>query len=143
MTMPRKSLAKPRASERDYSDRLLIDKLGVKPGQKIAVLGVGSAEFLTELAARVPDYARGKRIAGADLIFFSAEAAKDLANLESLSRAIQKNGAIWVVYPKGQTHIRERDVITAGKCAGLTDNKVCSFSTTHTALRFCIPVAKR
>ena len=143
VTMPRKNPAKPRAPERDYSHRLLIDKLGVKPGQKIAVLGVESAEFLTELAARVPEYSRGRRINGADLIFFSAEAIADLTNLRSLVSSIQRDGAIWVVYPKGQKHIREIDVITAGKSAGLTDNKVCSFSATHTALRFCIPIAKR
>jgi hypothetical protein len=71
------------------------------------------------------------------------EAVADLAQLNSLGRSIHKNGAIWVVYPKGQLHIREIDVITAGKSAGLTDNKVCSFSATHTALRFCIPVAER
>ena len=129
--------------ERDYSHRLLIDKLGVKPGQKIAALGVESAEFLTELAGRVPEYSRGKRLNGADLIFFSAEASADLEQLSSLARSIQKNGAIWVVYPKGQKHIREIDVITAGKSAGLTDNKVCRFSDTHTALRFVIPLAKR
>jgi hypothetical protein len=138
-----KKTSKPRQPERDYSHRLLLDKLGVKSGQKIAVLGVEGAEFLKGLAARAPDYSRGKAIAGADLIFFSAEAVTDLANLKSLSRSISKDGAIWVVYPKGQTHIREIDVINAGKSAGLTDNKVCSFSATHTALRFCIPVAKR
>jgi hypothetical protein len=134
---------KPRPPERDYSHRLLIDKLGVKPGQKIAILGVESVGFLHDLAARAPDYSRGNLIAGADLIFFSAETLKDLANLKSLARSINKNGAIWVVYPKGQSHIRETDVINAGKSAGLTDNKVCSFSTTHTALRFCIPVVNR
>ena len=142
-TAPRHTTLKTRQPERDYSHRLLIDKLGVKPGQKIAVLGVESAEFLTDLAARVPDYSRGKRIHEADLIFFSAEALKDLANLKSLSRSIAKTGAIWVVYPKGQTHIREIEVINAGKSAGLTDNKVCRFSETHTALRFCIPIAQR
>jgi|SRR5580700_7773581 hypothetical protein len=134
---------KPRQPERDYSHRLLIDKLGVKSGQKIAVLGVESAEFLSDLAARVPDYLRGKRVNGADLIFLSAEALEDLENLKSLSRSIAKTGAIWVVYPKGQRHIREIEVINAGKSAGLTDNKVCRFSETHTALRFCVPVAKR
>jgi hypothetical protein len=139
----RKSSARVREPERDYSHRLLIDKLGVRPGQRIVVLGVESAEFPTELAARVPEYSRGRRVAGADLIFFSAEALADLGQLSSLARSIQKNGAIWVVYPKGQTHIREIDVINAGQSAGLTDNKVCSFSATHTALRFCIPVAKR
>jgi hypothetical protein len=134
---------KPRQPDGDYSHRPLIDKLGVKSGQKIAVLGVESADFLTDLAARVPDYSRGKRISGADLVFFSAEVLKDLAKLKSLSRSIAKTGVIWVVYPKGQTHIREIDVIEAGKSAGLTDNKVCRFSDTHTALRFCIPVANR
>ena len=134
---------KARAPERDYSHRLLIDKLGVKAGQRVAVLGVESTEFLTDLTARVPEYSRGKRIRQADLIFFSAEARGDLSRLGSLTRSIAKNGAIWVVYPKGQSHIREIDVIQAGKDAGLTDNKVCSFSATHTALRFVIPIAKR
>ena len=143
--MPR-STAKPKKQcepERDYSHRLLIDKLGVKPGQRIAVLGVEGAEFLADLASRVPEYSRGERIADADLIFFSAEALRDLSRLKSLSQSICKNGAIWVVYPKGQTHIREVDVINAGKSAGLTDNKVCRFSDTHTALRFVIPRARR
>jgi len=138
-----KSGAKPREPERDYSHRLLIDKLGVKLGQKIAVLGVEDADFLRDLATRVPDYSRGEGISSADLIFFSAEAQSDLAQMKSLGKLILKNGAIWVVYPKGQKHIREVDVIAAGKSAGLTDNKVCSFSVTHTALRFVIPVAKR
>jgi hypothetical protein len=134
---------KPREPERDYSHRLLIDKLGVKPGQRVAVLGVESTEFLKDLASRVPEYSRGERVSNADLIFYSAEAKSDLSRLKSLGTSIQKNGAIWVVYPKGQSHIREVDVIAAGKDAGLVDNKVCSFSTTHTALRFVIPLARR
>jgi hypothetical protein len=133
----------PRAPERDYSHRLLIDKLGVKPGQRIAVLGVESLEFLSDLASCVPDYARGEKIASADLIFFSAESKSDLAKLKSLAKTTAKNGAIWIVYPKGQKHIREIDVIAAGKNTGLVDNKVCKFSETHTALRFVIPIAKR
>jgi hypothetical protein len=141
--MPSKYPSITRAPERDYSHRLLIDKLGVKPGQRIAVLGVEDAEFLRDLAASVPEYSRGNRISNADLIFFSAEALEDLSRLKSLSRSICKSGGIWVVYPRGQKHIREIDVINAGKSAGLTDNKVCRFSETHTALRFVIPIAKR
>jgi len=140
---PAKVSKKSRPAERDYSHRLLIDKLGVKPGHRIAVLGVEGAEFLTDLASRVPEYLRGERVPGADLVFFSAESKGDLSQLKSLAKTIQKAGAIWVVYRKGQKHIREVDVIDAGKSAGLTDNKVCSFSLTHTALRFCIPIAER
>jgi hypothetical protein len=141
--MAAKNRSKTRAPERDYSHRALIDKLGVKVGQRIAVLGVEHAEFLRDLADRVPEYSRGSRIGNADLIFFSAEAQEDLSQLQSLTRSIRKSGGIWVVYPRGQKHIREIDVINAGKSAGLTDNKVCRFSETHTALRFVIPVAKR
>jgi hypothetical protein len=139
---PRKS-PKPREPERDYSHRLLVDKLGVKSGQRISVMGVEDAEFLVELSGRVPDFSRGKPLKEADLIFFSAEAVRDLTRLQALAGSIQKAGAIWVVYPKGQKHIREIDVISAAKSAGLVDNKVCSFSASHTALRLCIPVSKR
>jgi hypothetical protein len=138
-----KKFSKPREPERDYSHRLLADKLGIKAGQRISVMGVESAEFLTELTTRVPDYSRGKLPKDADQVFFSAESKQDLARLQSLANSIQRSGAIWVVYPKGQKHIREVDVLAAAKSAGLVDNKVCSFSTTHTALRLCIPIAKR
>jgi len=141
--MPQKSQSKPRAPERDYSHRTLAEKLGIKPGQRVAVLGVEDAEFRRDLEVIVPDYSRGNRLGDADLIFFSAEAKDDLSKLKSLSRSICKSGGIWAVYPKGQTHIREIDVISAGKSAGLTDNKVVRFSATYTALRFVIPLAKR
>jgi hypothetical protein len=141
--MALKNPTKTRPPERDYSHRALIDKLGVKVGQRIAVLGVEDAQFLRDLAGRVPEYSRGSQIGNADLIFFSAEAQEDLSQLQSLSRSICKSGGIWVVYPRGQKHIREVDVISAGKSAGLTDNKVCRFSETHTSLRFVIPLAKR
>ncbi|HEY0702918.1 MAG TPA: hypothetical protein VGD60_09145 [Candidatus Acidoferrales bacterium] len=141
--MVTKKSPKPRAPERDYSHRLLVDKLGIKAGQRIAVLGVEDANFLAELASRVPDYSPGQLLKNSDLIFFSAESIKDLFRLKSLMKSMQSNGAIWVVYPKGQKHIREIDVIAAAKFVGLVDNKVCSFSATHTGLRLCIPVANR
>ena len=141
--MPHKAAKKPREPERDYSHRLLLDKLGVKPGQRVCVLGVEDAAFLKDLGARVPDFARDQQRDAADLIFLGAEDVETLARLKPLANAIQKNGAIWVVYPKGQKHIREADVMAAGKSAGLTDVKVCRFSETHTALRFVIPLARR
>jgi len=114
----------------------------VKPGQRITVLGVQDAAFLKGLGERVETFSRDNP-READLVFLAAEDLKALVRLKSLAGAIQKNGAVWVVYPKGQKHIREIDVINAGRSAGLTDNKVCRFSETHTALRFVIPLARR
>ena len=137
------SAKKPRPPERDYSHRSLLDKLGVKPGQRILIVEILDASFLNEIQPFAPIFAEAKPDADLDLIFFGAEAKDALKHLPRLRKCIVKNGGIWVVYPKGKQHIREMDVIAAGKSAGLTDNKVCSFSPTHTALRFVIPVAKR
>ena len=67
-----------------------------------------------------------------------------MAPLESLAERLRPNGAIWVVSRKGKTAtIRDVEVIDAAKAAGLVDNKVASFSATHTALRLVIPVERR
>jgi hypothetical protein len=134
---------KPRPPERDYSHRALLDKLGVKAGQRVAVLGIMDADFLGELTSRIFGFSRELPRGDADLIFYRAENLADLAPLKALPEAIRRDGAVWVVYPKGQKHIREIDVLTAGKAAGFTDNKVARFSDTHTALRFVIPLARR
>jgi hypothetical protein len=141
--VPRKTPSKPRPPERDYSHRSLLDKLGVKPGQEILILGVNDGAFIDDIQPFSPEFAERKAAADIDLIFFNAEQKKDLARLAQLRKSIAKNGGIWVIYPKGRQDIRELDVITAGKASGLTDNKVCGFSSTHTALRFVIPIASR
>lgn len=141
--MPHKGSRKPRPPERDYSHRALLDKLGVKPEQLIVVVDVSDQKFLEDLASRVPGFLRSEPVRDADQIFLGAEGVTELSRLKSLSRVIRKNGAIWVVYPKGQKHICEIDVIAAGKAVGLTDNKVARFSDTHTTLRFVIPLARR
>jgi hypothetical protein len=132
-----------RPAERDYSHRKLLDKLGVKTEQRITVLGVDDAFFLSELGRRAPGYSREEPREPMDLILVAAEAATDLQALKALAKAIHKKGAVWVVYPRGRKQIREVEVIEAGISAGLVDNKVCRFSDTHTALRFVIPLAKR
>jgi hypothetical protein len=78
-----------------------------------------------------------------DLIFLGAERTDALEKLHELSRSLKPSGALWVVYPKGQKHITEGGVFAAGKRAGLVDVKVASFSPTHTALKFVIPVGRR
>lgn len=141
MTRSTAKAKRPRPPERDYSHRSLLDKLGIKPGQAIVVLGLEDSNFLGELASRVPDFLRDSVPGGVDILLFGANTVGALPQLKSLGKRIRKNGAIWVIYPKGQTHIREVDVMAAGKGAGLVDNKICRFSETHTALRFVIPLA--
>jgi hypothetical protein len=134
---------KPRPPERDYSHRSLLDKLGVKPQQRILILDVVDGAFISDIEPFAPLFTERKPAGDFDLIFVGAEEKDALKRLASLRRSIAKNAAIWVVYPKGKQHIREIDVISAAKASGLVDNKVCSFSSTHTALRCVIPIADR
>ena len=78
-----------------------------------------------------------------DIIFLSAMHTSALGHLAALRGAIKPAGAIWVIRPKGQKSITESDTMAAGKRAGLVDVKVVSFSDSHTAEKFVIPVANR
>jgi hypothetical protein len=114
--------------------RTRLEKLGVKPGLAIAVEGELEPQFLSEIGEIAGPKAK------ADLLFFAARQTADLARIVKLKARLNPRGALWVVYPKGVAAIREVEVIAAGRAAGLKDNKVASFSATHTALRFALPV---
>ena len=62
----------------------LLDKLGVKPGMRVAVLGVDDESFLAELAKRTTDVARRTPKRDTEIIFFGANAVSDLARLARL-----------------------------------------------------------
>ena len=116
-----------------------LDKLGVKEGLSVLLAGAFDEAFLAEMREGKVAAAKGAQ----DLIFFAAEKGADLRKLPKLASDLKPAGALWVIYPKGVTVIREIDVIEAGRAAGLKDVKVCGFSATHTGLKFVIPVAAR
>ena len=131
---------------RIVSPKSRIDKLGVKPEHRVAVVDLDDAEFAAELAARSPHVVHvvaDAPAAGMDVIFFGAEEGGALARLAELRTRLRPAGALWVVRPKGVARITEREVMDAGKAAGLVDVKVVSFSATHTAEKFVIPKARR
>ena len=120
-----------------------VDKLGVKPGASVLMLGIDDAAFEVEIADRGARVLKRAGAATADLVFYGAEKREALARLPRLIAAIAPAGAIWVVRPKGTPAISDADVIRAGRAAGLVDVKVVSFSDTHSAEKLVIPVAKR
>lgn len=121
----------------------LLDKLDVKPSMTVSLLGLSEKDFEAQLRERGSRIALEKPQKDSDLIFFAAEAAGDLKRLAGFIKLLKPAGAVWVVYPKGRKEITENGVLAAGKAAGLVDVKVCSFSATHTALKFVIPVSHR
>ncbi len=121
----------------------LLDKLGVKEGSIVVTVGLNDEEFAHSLELRGATVIQGRKGKDADMVLFGAESTADLKKLAGLDGLIHPAGGIWIIYPKGQAHIREADIMEAGRGAGWSDNKTCRFSDTHTGLRFVIPVEKR
>jgi hypothetical protein len=136
------------AAAEKWCDKILhpksrIEKLGVKPGARVSLLGEFGPEFLGEVSALTKSVSRGRVAADSECNFFAADAKQDLAVLPKIAKAIHGAAALWIVYPKGQKQITENDVLAAGRKSGLKDVKVVGFSPTHTGLKFVIPLSKR
>ncbi|HTC33509.1 MAG TPA: hypothetical protein VK724_09060 [Bryobacteraceae bacterium] len=114
----------------------MLDKLGVKPGLTVRLIGEFDAfepGFGQQIAARgAAVVTKGK----CNLLFFAAEKSAELARIAKLKANLEPGGALWVIYPKGVPDIKEIQVIQAGRAAGMKDVKVARFSATHTGLKF-------
>ena len=120
-----------------------LQKIGVKPDWRVSAIGVEDERFVAELEEAVARLSIGRVAKKSDAIFYGVSKAIQLARLEKLKTSLAPNGALWIVRPKGCPDISERAVMDAGKAAGLVDVKVVSFSATHTAEKFVIPVKAR
>ncbi|MBS0363702.1 MAG: DUF3052 family protein [Proteobacteria bacterium] len=117
------------------STRSRIDKIGVKGGMRVAVMGVDDPTLSAELAGQgaVP----ADELANLDILFYGADSAEALAWVGALVPMLAERGALWIVSRKGKAAaVKDVEVMAAAKAHGLIDNKVVSFSATHTSLRF-------
>jgi hypothetical protein len=132
----------------------LLDKLGVKAASTVALVAAGGPfagqdeqddlkGFVAELAARGVKVVQQKPSAATDLLFFAIERKADLGLLPKLLAALRPDAGLWVLRPKGSAAVTEGDVRNAGLAAGLVAVKVAAFSSSRTADKFVVPVAKR
>ena len=117
----------------------LADKLGVKSGLTIALVG----ERIAEIDAAVAAAANVKHaaapttsnLATADIAAVTLSPARAEKQIAAAAKKIGAKTALWLVYRKG---IRPNgdDIIRFARAAGLKDTKVSRISETHAALRF-------
>jgi hypothetical protein len=120
-----------------------MEKLGVKPQAAIFLVGNFSTDFLAELEACTANVTEANAGTNFDCVFFAVRSREELVQLPKLAKLLRGSAALWVLYPKGQKHITQSDVLTAGRKAGLKDIKVIGFSPLQTALKFVIPLSDR
>lgn len=130
-------------ADRIKNPRGLLDKLGVKPGARVAVLGLDDPAFMAQLRERTDAVVTARPAKGTALVLVAMKSVGDLTRLAGLRKAIEPDGAIWVIWPKGVKAFREDDVRAAGPAAGLVDVKVVSFSGTLSGLKMVVPRALR
>lgn len=118
-----------------YSGKALPDKLGVKPGMKLAVLGAPEGFDVGPATSRLG----GSK----DMVIVFVTARRELERrLDALRRAIAPDGMVWVAWPKKASKVATdvtedvvRDVVLP---AGLVDVKVCAIDATWSGLKVVI-----
>jgi hypothetical protein len=130
--------------EKDYSHRDVLDKLGLKPGQAVRVVGKGEPALLARVRERVGRAPVRRGLA--DVVLYWPRTAGEITpSLAELRSVIVEAGAIWVFTAKrdqrsasGMAYLNQSDLIPLGLAAGLVDNKTCSVSETESGMRFVI-----
>lgn len=119
------------------SPKPLLDKLGVKQGVRVAVIDIDDMGFLADLRQRA-DVIEGDPPEGIEMIIFGVTEPEHMDRLHDLRDTIARDGAIWIVNPKGRKDFNSNHVMALGLESGMVDVKIASFSDTHSATKFVI-----
>jgi hypothetical protein len=131
-----------------YSGTPLPKKLGIQEGSRVAVVSApdGFARVLGPLPSGVQlrTGARGR----CDVVLYFVTRRAELARrFPSFVRALERDGGLWVAWPKKTsgvaTDLAFDAVQEVGLEAGLVDNKVCAIDGTWSGLRFVRRLADR
>ena len=124
-----------------YSRRTLVEKLGIKPGTQVAVLG--APVTYSSLLGTLPTGARlrSRLPTSAAFIHRFVRRRKDLtADFPRLARALTDEGTLWISWPKQasgvETDLNENVVREIGLSHGLVDVKVAAVDETWSGLKF-------
>jgi hypothetical protein len=124
-----------------YSTRPLVAKLGIKAGQRIAILQPPAdyAAILGELPGGVVPLATLQP--GLDLIHFFTTSRGELeTHFPQLAGALTRSGKLWISWPKRAakvaTDLDENVVRAIGLANGLVDVKVAAIDFIWSGLQF-------
>jgi hypothetical protein len=131
-----------------YSKRTLAEKLGIKPGIRIAALAA-PPEYAA-LLGRLPEGATcHSRLSPPDgFIHWFVRDRKDLAaNFPRTARALADDGSLWVSWPKQSSGVKsdlnENIIREMGLKEGLVDVKVIAVDDVWSGLRFVRRIVNR
>jgi len=130
--------------EKDYSHRTVVQKLGIKPDQRIEITGdVGSALRTEVKQALGRGLVRHGDLDGAIVLVQSLDEGHE-ALLRYRSR-LHDTGYLWLVTRKRghDRYLNQMELVPGAKKLGYIDNKTCSIDAGRSGIRFVIPRALR
>jgi len=131
-----------------YSKKSLVDKLGIKEGNNIAILNPPE-NYIASLGSLPKNVvALKKPKAGMNFIHFFTKQKRDLeSNFAKLKRALAHDGMLWISWPKGAsklaTDLNENTVREIVLRHGLVDIKVCAVDEIWSGLKFVYRIKDR
>jgi hypothetical protein len=131
-----------------YSGKPLIDKLGIKAGNRVLLVNAprGYRAALGPALRRAVVRARGE--GPFDFVQVFARSIGELqARLRIAKEALERNGMLWVSWPKRAsgiaTDLDENAIRAMGLSLDLVDVKVCAVDEVWSGLKFVIPLKFR
>ena len=126
-----------------YSGRALVDKLGVRTGDRLGVIGAPEGFDATLGSLPAGTTIRRQLRGPLDLVVSFHTDRADLARrLPALTGATVVDGALWIAWPKKAsgvaTDITEDVVRAVALPTGLVDTKVCAIDDTWSGLRLVL-----
>ncbi len=122
--------------DRILHPRSLLDRMGLRAGQRIRVVAVTDDQFLRE--ARQTLVVVVDPAAPIDALIVQIDDPRGLAGLGAAIGPVPP-AATWLITPRGEAGFGDAAVLGAGRALGLVDTRVARFSATHTATRFSRP----
>jgi len=131
-----------------YSKRSLVEKLGIKEGFAVAILGAPEnyASVLGKLPSGVKQFNQLK--GPLDFLqFFSLKRFHLEEHFPKLKAALSPGGMLWISWPKASsgvpTDLTENVIREIGLRNGLVDVKVCAVDETWSGLKFVFRLKDR
>jgi hypothetical protein len=127
-------------TERDYSHRSTVQKLGAAPDERIEVAGDIGSELRRELREVIGrGFVKSGELDAAIVLVESIEEAE--ACLDRLRPRLRDTGYIWLITRKRghDGYIDQMKLVPAGKQRALIDNKTCSVDDQRSGIRFVVP----
>ena len=128
----------------DYNHRSAVQKLGVRPDQRLEVVGdvgPGMRRDVKEVTGR--GLVRSGELDGAIVLVESLEGA--VAAFDRYRPRLRDTGYIWLITRKRghEAYINQMTLVPAAKQRGLIDNKTCSIDDERSGIRFVVPRSLR